>query len=198
MPAGNYSGNSNTVSVTTRCPLAQARSLPTILRPVLMAGLTQEVIVSGPAMEAWLTKEPDVCKYETNSSTSHSESPVLDLTGNTQVELELHVLPRSMETGEDFFVEFFDGSSYQVIGQYVSGTDFTNNVFFSPPLIVITSGFATNNRFRIRCDASNNNDKIYFDQVIVTGDNAPLLAPEQPVVTEDNNTLLLSLCRANQ
>ena len=109
-----------------------------------------------------------------DSSTSNAVSPELDLTGNTQVSIEFHTYANSMESGEDFFVEFFDGSSYQVIGQYVSGTHFTNGTFFTDT-IDLFSGFATNNRIRIRCDASGNNDQIYFDQVIVSGDNA--LAP---------------------
>lgn len=109
-----------------------------------------------------------------NSSTSNAVSPVLDLSGNSQVSIEFHTYASSMENGEDFFVEFFNGSSYQVIGQYASGSDFSNGSFFTDT-IQLDSGsynFNGNNRFRIRCDASNNNDQIWFDQVIVSGDNA--------------------------
>ena len=109
-----------------------------------------------------------------NSSTSFAESPALDLTGNTQVTIEFHTYANSMESGEDFFVELFDGSSYQVIGNYVSGTDFSNGSFFTDNIVLssATSNFTTNNRIRIRCDASANNDQIWFDQVIISGDNA--------------------------
>ena len=117
-----------------------------------------------------------------NSSSSNSVSPVLNLTGNTQVSIEFHTYASSMETGEDFFVEFYNGSSYQVIGQYISGTHFSNNTFFTDTILLnaATYNFNANNRFRIRCDASNNSDFIYFDQVIVSGDNvsaAPAVIP---------------------
>jgi len=110
-----------------------------------------------------------------DSSTSNAVSPTLDLTGNTQVSVEFHTYANSMENGEDFFIEFFNGSSYQVIGQYISGSDFSNGTFFTDT-IVLDSGtynFNANNRIRIRCDASGNNDQVYFDQIIITGDNAP-------------------------
>ena len=116
-----------------------------------------------------------------NSSTSNSESPVLDLSGNSEVTVEFHTFGR-MTPGEGFFVEFFDGSSYQIIGDYVSGVDWTNAVPFNPPHIVLdaaTYNFNANNRFRIRCNGSDNSDKFLFDQVIIRGDNPAPMAPEQ-------------------
>ena len=113
-------------------------------------------------------------KLRDNSSTSNAVSPVLDLSGNTQIDIEFHVNPNSMETGEDFFVEFYNGSSYQVIGQYVSGTDFSNGTYLNESISLSSGDYSFNasNKFRIRCDASANNDNIWFDQVIITGDNA--------------------------
>ncbi len=109
-----------------------------------------------------------------DSNSSLAFSPALDLTGNTQVSVEFHTYANSMETGEDFFVEFFNGSSYEVIGNYASGTDFSNGTFFTDTIVLDAGSynFTTNNRIRIRCDASANNDQIWFDQVIITGDNA--------------------------
>ncbi len=126
-------------------------------------------------------------KLRDNSSTSNAVSPILDLSGNTQIDIEFHVYANSMETGEDFFVEFYNGSSYEIIGQYVSGTDFSNGSFLNGS-ISLSSGtynFNANNRFRIRCDASANNDNIWFDQVIITGDNTmtPIVAANKaPII----------------
>ncbi|MEP0264828.1 T9SS type A sorting domain-containing protein [Dokdonia sp.] len=117
-----------------------------------------------------------------NSNSSNMVSPVLDLSGNNQVTIEFHTFANSMENGEDYFVEFFNGSSYQVIGQYVSGTDFSNGTFFDDTITLDSSNFNfnANNRFRIRCDASANNDQIWVDQVIVSGDNtSSITAPEE-------------------
>lgn len=127
-----------------------------------------------------------------DSNSSFATSPALDLSGNSQVSIEFHTYANSMETGEDFFVEFFNGSSYQVIGNYASGTDFSNGVFFDD-VIVLDAGsynFTTNNRIRIRCDASANNDQIWFDQVIITGDNvsnAPLTIQNRTVLEDFNS-----------
>ncbi|WP_299252717.1 GEVED domain-containing protein [uncultured Aquimarina sp.] len=109
-----------------------------------------------------------------NSASSNAISPILDLTGNTQVSIEFHTFANGMENGEDYFVEFFNGSSYEVIGQYVTGTDFNNGSFFTDTIALDagTYDFNSSNRFRIRCDASVNNDQIYFDQIIISGDNA--------------------------
>lgn len=118
------------------------------------------------------------------TSTSNSTSPVLDLSGNTQVTFEFHTFANGMDTGDDFFVEFFNGTAYQVIGQYVTGTDFSNGSFFSPAHIVLDAGtysFNANNHFRIRNNGDQNNDLILFDQVIVRGDNVAPLAPEGPI-----------------
>lgn len=133
------------------------------------------------------------------SNTSNAVSPTLDLSSNSEVTVEFHFYSRGMEPGEDFVVEFFDGSSYQVVAQYVSGVDFPDNAFTSPPLIVLNSStynFNANNNFRIRCNGSANNDKIVFDQVIISGDNVilPLVQPSQmgPVVDNNNTDELIS------
>ncbi len=108
-----------------------------------------------------------------NSSSSNTVSPALDLSGNNEVTIEFHVYSNSMEFGEDFFVEFWNGSSYQVIGNYARGIDFNNNEFFTDTISLDsgTYNFNANNRFRFRCDASGNGDRVYFDQIIISGDN---------------------------
>ena len=122
-----------------------------------------------------------------DSNSSNMVSPVLDLSGNNQVTFEFHSFANSMEPGEDFFVEFFNGSSYEVIGQYVSGPDFSNGSFYTDTITLDSSNFNFNasNRFRIRCDASANNDQIWLDQIIISGDNvSSFRTPEEaPTIT---------------
>lgn len=172
--AGNVSGSANTTFTTLEGGGGNpgeiaAYYFETGLQGWIDGGNDCARVQSGNSYEGLFS-----IRLRDDSSSSNAVSPDLDLTGNTQVSIEFHTYANSMESGEDFFVEFFDGSSYQVIGQYVSGTHFTNGTFFTDT-IDLFSGFATNNRIRIRCDASGNNDQIYFDQVIVSGDNA--LAP---------------------
>ena len=106
-----------------------------------------------------------------NTISSIVTSPEINLRRNLQVAIEFHVYPNSMEPGEDFFVEFFNGRDYEVIGNYVSGKDFENDVFFSDKIILDASSFRFNrrNRFRFRCDASGNRDFIYIDAITISG-----------------------------
>lgn len=69
----------------------------------------------------------------------------------------------------------------------MSGTDFSRGSFFTDT-ITLDSGtfnFNVSNRFRIRCDARDNNDQIWIDQVIVSGNNvSSSTAPaEAPTIT---------------
>ena len=130
-------------------------------------------------------------KLRNGSNSSNAVSPALDLSGNTQVQIEFHTYANSMESGENFFIEFFNGSSYQVIGNYVSGSDFNNGSFFTDT-ITLSSGaynFNANNRFRIRTNGDSNNDQVYFDQIIISGDNAlssPITSPIQSRIVLTN------------
>jgi hypothetical protein len=129
-----------------------------------------------------------------NSSTSNAVSPNLDLSGNSQVTIDFYYYANSMENGEDFFVEFYNGSSYQVVGQYISGTHFNNGSFENGNIVLSSNdyNFNANNRIRVRCDASGNNDQIWFDQVIVTGDSS--MAP----VANNDAILLKTFTRISQ
>jgi chitodextrinase len=187
--AGNNSAFSNTANVTTTGSGGG---------PGVIAGYYFET-----GLEGWIDGGSDCARvfspsasYEgsysvrlrDNSSSSNARSPILDLTGNSQVTIEFHTYANSMETGEDYFVEFYNGSSYQVIGQYVSGTHFSNGTFFTDTIVLDAGSynFNANNRFRFRCDASANNDQIYFDQVIISGDNVRATGP---VVNNTGNVI---------
>lgn len=196
--AGNNSAFSNTVTATTTGSGGG---------PGVIAGYYFET-----GLEGWIDGGNDCARWlnasrayegeysirlRDDSNSSNAVSPVLDLTGNTQVSIEFHTYARGMEVGEDFFVEFYNGSSYQVIGQYVRGADFNNNTFFTDTILLDSGSynFNANNRIRFRNDASNNNDQIYFDQVIISGDNArnPLpmvneLESEIKVFTDEMNS----------
>lgn len=75
-----------------------------------------------------------------------------------------------METGENFFVELWNGGSWQVIGNYVSGTHFANSTMNHAVLTVDSASvaFSSSARLRFRADASNNSDWINVDDIIVS------------------------------
>ena len=95
----------------------------------------------------------------------------VDVAAYDEVEVEFHFYSYSMETGEDFWLRYHNGSSWQTVRTYVSGTDFQNNNFFSSKVTLSKANynFASNAKFRFQCDASANADQIYIDEVTITG-----------------------------
>ncbi|MFD0991065.1 M14 family zinc carboxypeptidase [Mariniflexile jejuense] len=98
-------------------------------------------------------------------------SPILNLSPYSQVEIRFYFYPTSMETNEDFWLLYYNGSTWSTIKTYVSGTNFNNNSFYTSTVTLNASqyNFATNSQFRFQCDASANDDLVYIDQVIITG-----------------------------
>lgn len=92
--------------------------------------------------------------------------------GYTQLKIEFWYYPRSMETGENFWLQYFDGSSWHTIANYVSGTDFNNGSFYRVDDISIEKdapyAFPTDMKIRIMNDASGNSDYVYIDEVVLS------------------------------
>lgn len=102
---------------------------------------------------------------------SSMTSPTLDLSGFDDVEIAFSFYSRGMEWNEDFKLLYNDGSSWTTIESYARGTDFQNNNFYSfvVNLSSLDHVFPSNAQFRFMCDASANNDQIYIDEVVITG-----------------------------
>ncbi len=107
-----------------------------------------------------------------NSGTrSAMTSQNFNLTAYNQVEIKFYFYAYSMENGEDFWVRYYNGSSWSTVAAYASGSDFNNNTFYSATVTLNSSdvNFASNAQFRIQCDASANADHVYIDQVTIKG-----------------------------
>ncbi len=106
-----------------------------------------------------------------NSGNSSSMiSDVLDLSNYSTIKFEFSFYPVSMEVNEDFMLELSTdgGSSYSVVQSWVRDTDFDNKTRYDES-VDITSSFTSNTRLRLRCDASGNGDKIFIDDIVITG-----------------------------
>ncbi len=107
-----------------------------------------------------------------NSGTASAmTSSEYDLSSYSSVELTFYFYPNSMEYGEDFWLRYYDGSSWQTVATFASGTSFQNNSFYVATVPILGSQYnmATNAQFRFQCDASGNADRIYIDAVSATG-----------------------------
>ena len=98
----------------------------------------------------------------------------IDVTPFSQVVVDFYFYVNSMENGEDFWVRFYDGSSWSTVATYVSGSNINNNSFYNATVTLTPAqyNFAVNSGFRFQCDASGNNDQIFIDQVTITGTNS--------------------------
>jgi serine protease len=108
-----------------------------------------------------------------NSGTASSfyHTATYNVSGYTELEVEFWFYAVSMESGEDFWVQYYDGSTWRTVATYARGTDFNNNVFYNKVVTISRSqyNFPTNARLRFMCDASDNNDDVYIDEIEFRG-----------------------------
>ena len=91
--------------------------------------------------------------------------------GYTQIKIDFWFIAISMDnTNEDFWVQYFDGSTWHTVARYAWGIDFTNGIFYPKTVYINESNytFPTNMRIRFMCDASGNRDDVYIDEVRVS------------------------------
>ena len=93
----------------------------------------------------------------------------LNLSGFNVVFISFQFLPESMETNEDFFLEYSanGGTNFETIRNYVVGRDF-NNGERRHEQVTVNRNFTNTSVFRFRCDASGNSDFIYLDDVTIS------------------------------
>jgi len=94
----------------------------------------------------------------------------INLTSYTELTISFWYQGQSMENGENFYVELWNGSQWQILANFIAGTHFTNGTFYHP---VVTANAASVNmtsgaKVRFRCDASANDDRIYIDEVVIS------------------------------
>ena len=105
------------------------------------------------------------------SSFYYNNSYDIYTAGYTQLQVNFWFCAKSMENKECFFVDFYDGEKWITAKKIVSGKDFKNNKYYKKTVTINESGmfkFTTNMNIRFRCKASNNQDMVYIDQVVVS------------------------------
>ncbi len=91
-----------------------------------------------------------------------------NVTGYTELEVDFYFVAISMDnTREDFWVQYYDGSTWRTVASFAQGIDFDNNVFYHAVVTIPSSSynFPTNARLRFMCDASGNADDVYIDNI---------------------------------
>ncbi len=100
-------------------------------------------------------------------ASSFYHSTGYNVSGYTEMEVDFYFVAISMETYEDFWVQYYDGSSWQTVASYARGVDFNNNTWYHATVTISSANynFPTNARLRFMCDASGNADDVYIDQI---------------------------------
>ena len=106
-----------------------------------------------------------------NSSTSHMVTDNLAFDDFGRVDVTFNFVAASMESGESFHLEYSldGGANFVRAATYVSGVDFANGVTEWGWSEGIVADFTDETQFRFRCDASNNQDYIYLDDIYIHG-----------------------------
>ncbi len=105
-----------------------------------------------------------------SSSFYHTGS--YNVSGYVELEVEFNFIAISMDrTTEDFWVQYFDGSSWYTVAAFAKGIDFDNGVFYSATVTIPSSSYnyATAAKLRFMCDASGNRDDVYIDNIEFRG-----------------------------
>jgi len=92
--------------------------------------------------------------------------------GYIQINVEFYFKAVSMDnTNEDFWVQYYDGSTWHTVATFAKGIDFENNIFYVATVSIYETGyiFPTNMKIRFMCDASGNRDDVYIDDITITG-----------------------------
>jgi vibriolysin len=92
----------------------------------------------------------------------------LTVEGYRMLRIEYSALAIGMEAVEDYFVEIQrDNGAWETVANLVRGTDFINNVRHTGDLRIPLDGASTV-KVRFRCDASDNSDSIFLDDVTLS------------------------------
>ncbi len=106
----------------------------------------------------------------TASSFYHTGS--YNVSGYSELEIDFYFIAISMDnSNEDFWVQYYDGSSWLTVATFAQSTDFDNGSFYHVTVTLSDANynFPTNAKVRIMCDASGNRDYVYIDNLLFRG-----------------------------
>ncbi len=107
----------------------------------------------------------------TGAASSFSHTATHNVTGYNTLEVDFWFKMVSMETNEDFWLQYFNGTTWQTVATFAAGATFQNNNFYHQVVTISSSSysFPANARLRFMCDASDNNDDVYIDEILFRG-----------------------------
>ena len=104
-----------------------------------------------------------------SSSFYHTSGIDVDNPTYTSIKVEFWFYAVGMGSGHDFWVQYFDGGSWNTIADYDQGDEFVNGQFYHETIWINESeyNFPSNMQIKFICDAHNNNNDVYIDEIYV-------------------------------
>jgi len=105
-----------------------------------------------------------------SSSFYYTNGVDVDTPGYIQIKVEFWFTTLKIESGEDFWVQYYDGSTWHTVATYVCGADFNNGELYNKTLNIDEANyvFPADMKIRFMCDASDNRDDVYIDEIRVS------------------------------
>jgi hypothetical protein len=130
---------------------------------------------------------------------SSMTSPTYNLTPYNSVMVEFKFRGLSMEPGDDFWLLHYNGSRWNNIATFVSGTHFNNNQLYT--ITVTLNGPLSNvSKFRFQCHGNENNDEVYIDAIVIRGttasgiiENPIVIIPEDNIMYKENDISIIQI-----
>lgn len=117
--------------------------------------------------------------------------------GYVELKIKFYFIAISMDnSSEDFWVQYYDGSSWITVADFDQGIDFNNGTFYVATVTLLESSlnFPTNMKLRFMCDASANRDDVYIDDITVTASTTVTNGPiKQLAIKETGHKLSANL-----
>jgi hypothetical protein len=121
---------------------------------------------------------------DNTGNSSAMTSPTFNLKNAIGVQITFHFYAFSMETGEDFWVRYNNGSGWVTIATYTRGINFNNNTFYTSTVTVPNFLPTGTGSFRIQCDAGDNNDQVFIDAITIKKLTGGVLIEEMITIEE--------------
>ncbi len=105
-----------------------------------------------------------------NSSTSRVTSNVFDASAFSSLQLSFSFITEDFDNAEEFTLEVSSngGSNWTQIEEWNLGDEFVNEVRVNES-VDYEGALTSNMAFRFVCNASDNNDRVYIDDIVITG-----------------------------
>ncbi len=110
-----------------------------------------------------------------NTSTSVMTTDVLDLSSYEELTIDFHYYVKGFGNSDhDFWLQLSTdgGSTYTLVEEWNLGDEF-NNEESKLDTVIIAGPFTSTTTLRFRCDAANNGDQVFIDDVAIIGCTAP-------------------------